>query len=137
MSVTVCCAVIVAGAVYTPEALTLPVPDGLIDQVTAEFEVLVSVAVNCAVCEEMSVMFAGLTLTEIGGLSVTVAEALLVLSAVLVAVTVTVCCVLTVLGAEYKPAVLMLPTPVGLIDHVTAVLPVPETAAVNCCVWPG
>ena len=41
------CAEIVAGAVYNPDELIVPVPAGLIDQVTAVLVVLVTVAVNC------------------------------------------------------------------------------------------
>ena len=63
-------------------------------------------------------------------LTVTVAEADLVESAVLVAVTVK---VPAELGAVYRPAVEMLP-PVA--DHVTAVLLLPVTVAANCCVPP-
>jgi hypothetical protein len=55
----------------------------------------------------------------------------LVESAALVAVTVTVCGMLSVGGAEYKPPLEILPT-AGLTDHVTAVFVVPVTAAVNC-----
>ena len=53
-------------------------------------------------------------------------------SATLVAVTVTVWELEIEAGAVYRPAAVMLPT-TGLIDQVTAVLPVPLTAAVN--VW--
>ena len=49
VTVTVCCDVMLAGAVYKPVALTLPTPLGLIDQVTVELVVLVTVAVNCCV----------------------------------------------------------------------------------------
>jgi hypothetical protein len=68
--------VIVAGAVYTPAALMTPVPTGLIDHVTAEFEVLASDAVNCVDCPGTSVKLDGATLTEIGGNRVMEAEAL-------------------------------------------------------------
>ncbi len=63
-----------------------------------------------------------------------VAEALFVLSATLVAVTVTVCCALIVAGAVYKPVLLILPVPLGLMLHVTAVFGVLITMVLNCCV---
>src|ERR1700674_4807971 len=114
----------------------LPAPDGLIAHVTAEFDVFVTVAVNCRVCDGMSVAEVGATLTATGGLRVTVADAVLLVSAVLVAVTVTVCRELTVVGAVYNPVLLTLPTPDGLIDQVTVVVVLPDTAAANCFVWP-
>jgi len=40
----------VAGAVYRPDELIVPVPAGLIVQVTAVLLVLATVAVNCWVC---------------------------------------------------------------------------------------
>ena len=52
------------------------------------------------------------------------------------AVTVTVCDVRILDGAVYRPAEEIVPTD-GLIDQVTAVLLVPKTAAVNCCVPEG
>ena len=79
----------------------------------------------------------GLTVTVIGGSSVMVAVPSAVLLAALVAVTVTVCAVVTVAGAVYNPPLLTVPAPVaGLIVHVTAVLLVFVTVAVNCCVPP-
>ena len=77
-----------------------------------------TVAVNGCVCEAYSVAVGGLTETVIG-LSVTVALPDLVGSAVLVAVTVTVCCVDTETGAVYKPPVVMLPTPAGMMLQLT------------------
>src|SRR4051794_26833374 len=68
--------------------------------------------------------------------SVTVAVPVLVLSAWLVAVTVTVCWVVMLAGAVYRPVLLMLPT-FGPIDQVTAVLALPVTVAVNCWVCPA
>jgi hypothetical protein len=56
--------------------------------------------------------------------------------ATLWAVTVTVCDVRILDGAVYKPAEEIVPTG-GLIDQVTAVLLVPKTVAVNCCVPEG
>jgi hypothetical protein len=81
------------------------------------------------------VAVAGLTLTLIGGVNVTVAEAVAAVFAWLVAVTVMVCCVPMLAGAVYRPEELIVPAPdEGLIDHVTAVLLVFETVAVNCWV---
>jgi hypothetical protein len=79
---------------------------------------------------------AGLTLTVTEDSSIIVADEDAVASARLVAVTVTVCDVLTVAGAAYKPDELIEPIPAGLIDHVTALLAVLVTVAVSCAVWP-
>jgi hypothetical protein len=49
---------------------------------------------------------------------------------------VTVWAVRTLAGAVYRPAEEIVPTD-GLIDQVTAVLLVPKTVAVNCCVPEG
>ena len=78
----------------------------------------------------------GDTTTVTGGINVTEAEADLVVSAWLVAVTVTVSCVAMFDGAVYRPLALIVPTPAGLIDQVTALLQAPETPATNCCVCP-
>jgi hypothetical protein len=67
-----------------------------------------------------------------------VAEADLVVSATLVAVTVTICSALTEDGGVYRPAGEIVPAPVfGLSAQVTAVLVAFSTVAVNCAVWPG
>jgi hypothetical protein len=63
-----------------------------------------------------------------------VADADCVVSAWLVAVTVTVCCEEMVDGAVYSPDVLMVPVPAGAIAQVTVVLLVLVTVAMNCCV---
>jgi hypothetical protein len=73
----------------------------------------------------------GLTVTCTGGTTVTLAVAVLLVSATLVAVTVTVCGLPSVAGAEYRPPLEIVPT-AGLTDHVTAIFVVPVTAAVNC-----
>jgi len=52
------------GAVYNPFD-RLPNDAGFMDQVTAVFPVLVTVAVNCVVCEAVSVVVKGLILTPI------------------------------------------------------------------------
>ena len=64
------------------------------------------------------------------------APADLVGSATLWAVTVTVCDVRILDGAVYRPTEEIVPTE-GLIDQVTAVLLVPKSVAVNCCVPKG
>jgi hypothetical protein len=69
--------------------------------------------------------------TATGGIKVTIAEAETVGSAWLVAVTVTVCCDVTLAGAVYKPEELIVPTD-GLIDQLTAVLLAFVTVAENC-----
>ena len=83
---------------YNPELLTVPV-FGLRLQVTAVLPVLVTEAENCRVCETLRVADPGVTVTVTGGFRVTVAAAVLVLSAALVAVTVTVCWLAIELGA--------------------------------------
>ena len=101
-------------------------------QFTAVFVVPVTVAVNCCVAPVTTVALVGLTLTATGTM-VTVAEAELVARAWLVAVTVTVAGVGTVVGAVYRPVVLIVP-------HAAPVQPAPETLqftatlAVNCWV---
>ena len=72
----------------------------------------------------------GLTATCTTGVMITLAVAVLLASATLVAVTVTVCGLLSAAGAVYKPPLEIVPT-AGLTDHVTAVLLVPVTAAAN------
>ena len=49
VTVTVCVAAMVEGAVYSPAAVMDPAADGLIVQLTAVFEALVTVALNCCV----------------------------------------------------------------------------------------
>ena len=62
---------------------------------------------------------------------VTLAVAFLLVSATLVAVTVTVCGLPSVAGAVYRPLLEIVPT-AGLTDHVTAAFVAPATVAVNC-----
>src|SRR5215471_18256357 len=100
-------------------------------QFTALLLLPVTVAVNCCVCPCDSVADAGLTDTPTGGMSVIVALADLVGSAALVAVTITACCDPIDAGAVYRPAALTVPT-LGAIDHVTALLLLPVTVALNC-----
>ena len=60
---------------------------------------MVTVVENCCVWLAYNVAVAGVRLTTVGGIKVTVADAVLVVSAWLVAVTVTFCCVAMVAGA--------------------------------------
>ena len=79
-----------------------PVPAGLIVQVTAVFEEPVTLAVNCCVWLASRLLLTGVTETLTtggGGFSVTAPLADLVVSAVLVAFTVTVCAVAMDAGA--------------------------------------
>jgi hypothetical protein len=118
----------VPGAVYSPLEETVPPLAVQLTAVLAPFAI--TVAVNgwewptCRVAESGAIV----TATTGGGLevTVTVAEAVLVLSAALVAVTVK---VPGVLGAVYKPLAEMLPP---LVDQLTAALLVPLTLAANC-----
>ena len=48
VTVTACCVVTVAGAVYNPVALTLPAPDSV--HVTAVLLAFTTVALSCCVC---------------------------------------------------------------------------------------
>src|SRR5271170_4046345 len=80
----------------------------------------------------MSVAEAGVSVTATGGTRVTIDAACLVGSPTLVAITLTVCPLAIDAGAVYKPDELTEPT-LGLIDHVTEVLPIPVTVGVNCC----
>jgi hypothetical protein len=72
------------------------------------------------------------TLMVVGVFTVTIALAFLVVSAALVAVTVTPLLLLTV-GAVNSPPLEIEP---AVADHVTLVLLVPRTVAANCCVLP-
>lgn len=81
-------------------------------------------------------MVAGLTLTATGGSSVIVVDEDAVVSARLVAVSVTVCAVAMVVGAVNRPDAPIDPAPTGLIDHVTALLAAFDTVAVSCAVSP-
>ena len=106
-------------------------------------DVFVTLAENCCVRPVVTVAVLGLTVTTTAGAAVTVAVAVpdFVESACEVAVMVTVPPVGTVAGAVYKPDELMVPMLAALAEvlltcQVTAVFVVPETVAVNCCVWP-
>jgi hypothetical protein len=134
LTVTVCCEVTVVGAVYKPLLLILPVPLGVMLHVTEVFASAVTVALNCCVPVCPSVAVPGDTVTVPGGFSVTVAVADLLVSATLVARTVTLCCVVIEAGAVYNPLALIVPLPAGVMLQVTLLLARPVTVAVNCCV---
>ena len=106
---------------------------GLKDQVTAVFESPLTVAAKVALCPPWSDALVGDTLmvSAEGGVAVkvTVAVAVLVGSATLDAVIVTVCGLEMVAGAVYTPF-MMVPA-AGLSDQVTAVLLVPVTEALK------
>jgi len=87
-----------------------------------------TVAVNCCVPLGTSDALAGETATLIAGVTVTVAEALLIVSWALVAVTVNVPGVLPAVKSPVEETV----PPVAV--QVTAVLDEFATVAVNCCV---
>lgn len=108
------------GAVKSPELVMLP---AVADQVTVWFEVPSTVAEKVSV-SPWSKVVTGAEI-ETFGLMVTVAVAVLVGSAALVAVTVQ---VPAVAGAVNTPALVMLP---ALQDQVFAVLAEPVTAAVK------
>jgi len=97
-------------------------------------------ALNCLVCPALSETEVGLTatvtVTVAVGVRETVACADLVGSAELVAVTVTFCCDVTLLGAVYRPLCETEPT-AGETDQVTAVFELPLTEALNCWVCPA
>jgi hypothetical protein len=103
-------------------------------QVTAVFDVPVTVAVNCCVLPEETVAVVGemATLMPARGVTVTVADACAFESALLVAVTVTVVLFVTC-GAVYSPSPLTDP---ALAVQVTAVLDVPFTVALKLWVSP-
>ena len=113
--------------------------DGLKDHVTAVFEVPVTVSVKVVLWPPSIDTVPGdkLRLTGEGGVAVrvTMAIAVLVGSATLDAIIVTVCRMETVAGAVYTPFT-MVPT-AGLSDQVTAVLPVPVTEALNVAAAPA
>jgi hypothetical protein len=126
--------VIVPGVVYRPAALIVPAVAGVMDHVTAVFAAPVTFTVNCWLCPRVKVLVAGLIEMATGGLKVIVAIAVLLVSAALVALTVTVCGEFRICGAVYKPDASIEPTPVGLMDQITLVLELPVTALENWCV---
>src|SRR5204863_109664 len=138
-----------AGAVYRPEldivpTVALPPVTPLTCQVTAVLLVFCTVAVNCCVPPTPTDADTGeiVTRTTAAGVMVTCAEPDFVGSAWDTAATVTVAGFGTTAGAVYRPELDIVPTvalpPVTpLTCHVTAVLLVFCTVAVNCCVPPA
>lgn len=114
---------------YSPVVLIVP-PVAV--HVTAVLLAFVTVAVNCCVPPATNVAEVGATVTDTAGATpiVTAAVPDLLVSATLVAVTWN---EPAFLPAVNNPVVLIVP-PVAV--HVTAVLLVPVTVAVNCCVPP-
>jgi len=110
---------------------------GLIDHVTFVLASPETVAVNCCVWPCPRIAVPGATVTVTGGTRLTLAVADFEVSETLVAVTVTVWAEVTVAGAVYSPAPLIVPVPAGEIDQVTFVLASPVTVAVNCRVAEG
>src|SRR5579871_6271455 len=111
----------VVGAVYRPEVLMVPA-------VAVHVTLVCPLAVNCCVPPRATDAVAGLTVIGDAVLvSVTVAVADWL--PVPVALIVTVLDIGIVVGAVYRPEVLMVPS---VADHVTLVCPL----AVNCCVPP-
>src|SRR5260370_21353366 len=91
--------------------------------VAAVLVALVTVALNASVCVWYSVAVVGVTVTDTGGKSVTLAVADFVASVWLVAVTVTVCFAVPLAGAVLSPAALTLPAPlVGPTVQLTVLL---------------
>jgi len=119
----------VLGAVYRPLVDTEP-PDA--DQVTAVLELPLTAAVNCCEPPLESDAEPGeiVTATVTVAVTLTAAEADLLVSAMLVAVTTK---LPVVMGAVYIPPVEIFPP---LAFQLTAVLLVPLTLAANCWLLP-
>src|SRR6185437_14854095 len=67
VTVTVCCTARLEGAVYRPDELIAPAPDGLIVQVTVGLSVFATEAVSCAHWLLSKTALAGLTLISTDG----------------------------------------------------------------------
>ena len=114
------------GAEYNPLGEMVPT-SGLIDHTTDEFVVPVNVAKNCCVVEvKMEAGAVGDT-EVVTGTSLNAVVAVFVLSAELIAMTVTVCAEATMAGAVYVPLD-KVPTD-GDMDQVTLTLLDPVTVA--------
>jgi hypothetical protein len=149
VKVTVVEAATEAGAVYNPPVETVPTLEfppvaPFTDQVTLVFVVPETVAVNCCVFPAAKVAVVGETdtLTVTAGWIVTFACANRLVSAMLVAATAAVVKAATDAGAVNNPPVEIVPTlefpPVTPFTvHVTPVFVLPDTVAVNCCVFPA
>ena len=132
------------GAVYSPVPLTVPQaaplhPAPCTVHVTAVFEFPTTDAFNCCVAPATTEVLAGVTVTKTTGMIVTVADAVLLGSAMLVATTLTLAGEGASDGAVYTAAN-ELDASVPQVDplqpapfklHVTAVFEVPATVAVN------
>src|SRR5258708_4004782 len=112
----------------------VPAPAGATDHVIVVS--LTSVAVNCWVCDADKVTVCGLIELVTGAARVIVAAALFVLSAWLVAVTVTVCWLVIGAGAAYSPVDALMVPVAGLIVQVIAMSLALVTVALNCWVCP-
>ena len=112
----------------------MPPPASTTLQVTAVFDVPVTVAVNCCESPVFRDSADGLTATVAGAaVTVTVAWLHFVESAMLVACT---WYVPGVMGAVYRPLELTTPPPDSTTAQFTDVFEAPLTVAVNACVWP-
>lgn len=130
------------GPVYRPVGEMVPHalpehPLPLTLQLTAVFVVLTTVAVNCWVFPATTCAVWGNRVITTGRTTVTVALADFVGSATEVAVTITCAELGTAAGAAYKPLGEIVPQllpeqPLPLTFHVTLVLDVPPTVALNC-----
>jgi len=131
VTVTVCGLATEPGAVYRP-VLSIAPTVGLIAQVTDVLLAPVTLAANRRACDAYKIAVLGLVVTVTSGFRVIVAVAVLVVSATLWPVTVTVCVELIESGAVYQPVLLIHPTVSGLMVQFTAVLMVPVSVGVNC-----
>src|SRR5579863_6177793 len=111
----------------------LPVPAGFNVHVTPVFTALPTEAGNGCRSPGYTVVTEGVSVMVTGGKSVTTADADLVGSDWLVAVMVTVCGVVMVVGAVKLPEEDNVPMPAGALDQVTAELQLPGAPATNCC----
>ena len=144
---TVCCVVMLEGAVYNPDAESTPAPLRL--QVMAVLDAPVMTALNCWVWFAVRLAVAGLTLTETlaAGFTVMLALELTVESVARDAVAVIFCELVIVAGAVYSPLLERLPTAGfndqtidGLAKAVAAFATTAAplfTVAANCSVCPG
>jgi hypothetical protein len=130
------------GAVYVPlEAILPQPPDNLLVQLTLQtgetlFDCTVAVKACCA--PPLTIAPVG-EITSGGGVMMTLAEEVRLVSAFATAVIVTELGVGTAVGAVYRPFVSIVPTvelppETPFTCHVTAVFVENVTAAVNCCV---
>jgi len=105
-------------------------------QLTPAFDVPLTVAVNCWVCETTTEALVGDSVTETPFIMVTEVEADFVESAALIALTVTVAGEGAVAGLVYRPPLEMVPTvelppAIPFTVQLTPVFDVPLTVTVN------